>query len=208
VAEGILRQGTVVVWFRGSRGDVGGSDIDILVDFSAPVTLFEFARLRRHLQSLLGRPVDLVTRDALKPQLRERVLRGLKSLGHEIGRNTIKAILKDHGIAPAPERGTHTPWKTFLAAHWDGLAAADSFTVEVLTFGGLVRYVVFFVMKLRTRAVEIAGITCQPDEVWMTQLARNLTDAGDGFLRGVQYLILDRDPLYSAAFGACCGTAA
>jgi hypothetical protein len=27
------------------------------------------------------------------------------------------AILKDHGIEPAPERGTHMPWKTFLAAH-------------------------------------------------------------------------------------------
>ena len=34
----------------------------------------------------------------------------------------------------------------------------------------------------------------------MTQLARNLTDARDGFLHGVQYLILDRDPLYTAAF--------
>ena len=112
-----------------------------------------------------------------------RIRGGLKSLGHEVARNTIKAILKDHGIAPAPERGTKTPWKTFLAAHWDALAAADFFTVEVLTLGGLVRYVVFFVMKLKTRAVEIAGITCQPDEVWMTQLARNLTDAGDGFLR-------------------------
>ena len=55
-------------------------------------------------------------------------------------------------------------------------------------------------MKLKTRAVEIAGITCQPDEVWMTQVARNLTDADDGFLRDVQYLILDRDPLYTAAF--------
>ena len=55
-------------------------------------------------------------------------------------------------------------------------------------------------MKLKTRAVEIAGISCQPDELWMTQLARNLIDAGDGFLRGVQYLILDRNPLYSAAF--------
>ena len=129
-----------------------------------------------------------------------RIRGGLKSLGHEVARNTIKAILKDHGIAPAPERGTKTPWKTFLAAHWDGLAAADLFTVEVLTLGGLVRYVVFFVMKLKTRAVEIAGITRQPDEAWMTQLARNLTDARDGFLRGVQYLILDRDPLYTAAF--------
>ena len=78
---------------------------------------------------------------------------------HDVARNTIKAILQNHGIEPAPERGTKTPWKTFLAAHWDGLAAADYFTVEVLTWRGLVRYVVFFVMRLKTRTVEIAGIT-------------------------------------------------
>ena len=58
-----------------------------------------------------------------------RISGNLKSLGHEFARNTIKVILKDDGIAPAPERGTNMPWKTFLAAHWDGLAAADSFTV-------------------------------------------------------------------------------
>jgi hypothetical protein len=34
----------------------------------------------------------------------------------------------------------------------------------------------------------------------MMQLARNLTDPSDGFLRGVQYVILDRDPLYTKAF--------
>ena len=66
-----------------------------------------------------------------------RIRGGLKRLGHDMARNTIKAILKDHGIEPAPERGTKTPWKTFLAAHWDGLAAADFFTVEVPTLGGL-----------------------------------------------------------------------
>jgi transposase InsO family protein len=129
-----------------------------------------------------------------------RIRGGLKSLGHDIGRNTIKAILKDHGIEPAPERGTTIPWKTFLAAHWDGLAAADFFTVEVLTMRGLVRYVVFFVMKLKTRCVTIAGITHQPDETWMTQIVRNLTAADDGFLHGMQHVILDRDPLYTAAF--------
>jgi putative transposase len=129
-----------------------------------------------------------------------RIRGGLKRLGHDVARNTIKAILKDHGIEPAPARGTKTPWKTFLAAHWDGLAAADFFTVEVLTLRGLVRYGVFFVMKLKTRTVEIAGITRQPDEAWMTQVARNLTAAGDSFLRGMQHVILDRDPLYTAAF--------
>ena len=70
-----------------------------------------------------------------------------------------------------------------MAAHWDGLTAADFFTVEVLTWRGLVRYAVFFVMELKTRTVEIAGITRQPDDLWMTQMARNLTDVHDGFLR-------------------------
>jgi Integrase core domain len=58
----------------------------------------------------------------------------------------------------------------------------------------------FFVMKLKTGTVEIAGITSQPDEPWMTQMARNLTDPHDGFLRDAHHLILDRDPLYTAAF--------
>jgi hypothetical protein len=55
-------------------------------------------------------------------------------------------------------------------------------------------------MRLKTRAVEIAGITSDPDGMWMTQLARNLTDPSDGFLRGAEYIILDRDPLYTGAF--------
>jgi transposase InsO family protein len=129
-----------------------------------------------------------------------RIRGGLRHLGHDVARNTVKAILKDHGIEPAPERRTKMPWKTFLAAHWDVIAAADFFTVDVLTMAGLIRYVVLFVIKLNTRTMEIAGIASQPDENWMTQVARNLTDAEDGFLRGTEYVILDRDPLYTAAF--------
>ena len=37
------------------------------------------------------------------------------------------------------ERVRRTPWKAFLQAHWDGLAACDLFTVEVLTLAGLKR---------------------------------------------------------------------
>jgi len=39
-----------------------------------------------------------------------------------------------------------------------------------------------------------------PDEVWMKQLARNLVDPVDGFLRGAKYLIHARDPLFTEAF--------
>jgi transposase InsO family protein len=129
-----------------------------------------------------------------------RIRDALGNLGIELGRSTVKRILAAHGIEPAPERGRRTPWKTFLRAHWDAIAAADFFTVEVLTLGGLVRYSIFFVMELRTRRVEIAGITSQPCEAWMKQIARNVTDPFDGFLLNARHLILDRDPLYTAAF--------
>jgi len=39
-----------------------------------------------------------------------RIRGGLKRLGHDVARNTIKAILKDRGIEPAPERET-TLWR-------------------------------------------------------------------------------------------------
>jgi transposase InsO family protein len=59
---------------------------------------------------------------------------------------------------------------------------------------------VFFVVQLRTRAVEIVGIAVDPGETWMKQVARNLTDLVDGFLRSANCLIHDRDPLFSKAF--------
>ena len=90
-----------------------------------------------------------------------RIQGALANLGHEVARNTVKWILQDHGIDPAPERSQRTPWKTFLLAHWAGLAA-DFFTVDVLTLAGLTRYVVFFVIELETRRIQIAGIHPQP----------------------------------------------
>jgi len=129
-----------------------------------------------------------------------RIRGALANLGHEVARNTVKRILQDHGIQPAPERGRRTPWKTFLQAHWDGLAAADLFTVEVLTMEGLRRYFVLFVLELKTRRVKIAGIHHQPYGRWMEQMARSLSDAVDGFLRNTSHLVHDRDPLYTRAF--------
>ncbi len=95
-----------------------------------------------------------------------RIRGSLANLGHEIARNTVKRILRDHGIEPAPERSRRTPWKTFLQVHWEGLAAADLFSVEVLTLSGLKRYFVLFVIELKTRSVKIAGIHPQPNGDW------------------------------------------
>lgn len=80
------------------------------------------------------------------------------------------------------------------------LAAADFFTVEVWTPRGLVTFYVFFVVELATRRIDIAGITPNPDEAWMIQVGRNLTDPVDGFLAEKELLILDRDSRFSPTF--------
>ncbi len=140
-----------------------------------------------------------------------RIQGALANLDFSICATTIKRILREAGIEPAPERSKKSTWNEFIRNHWDSLAACDFFTVEVWTPFGLVRYAVFFVIDLSTRRVEIAGVAPDPYGSWMVQVARNLTDGLDEFLNEKRYLIHDRDPLYTAQFtstlaaaGVCC----
>jgi putative transposase len=129
-----------------------------------------------------------------------RIQGALQNLGHEMGRGTIAKVLKEAGVDPAPDRQKRSTWKEFLRTHWDVLAAADFFSVEMWTVLGLVRYHVFFLVRLATREIHIAGIIPEPQGRWMKQMARNLTDGMDGFLNGCRYLIHDRASLFSAEF--------
>ncbi len=129
-----------------------------------------------------------------------RLRDALGNLGHVVGRNTIKRILSEHGLEPAPERSKRMPWKTFIKAHLGAIAATDFFNVEVLSLAGLIRYSVLFVLDVKSRRVHIACVVRQPLGAWMKQVARNLTDSVDGFLRGMRYLIHDRDPLFTREF--------
>src|SRR5881296_3524614 len=129
-----------------------------------------------------------------------RIQGALANLGHVLAHGTIANILKHHGIEPAPERSRKTTWKEFLSRHWGQIVASDFFTVEVWTRAGLQRFVVLFFIELSTRRVEVGGIARVANGLWMTQIARNLTDAVDGFFIGKRYLIHDRDPLYTGDF--------
>src|SRR2546426_4766452 len=129
-----------------------------------------------------------------------RIQGALANVGHAVARTTIADILKRHGIEPAPERSRKTTWKEFLARHWEQIVATDFFTVEVWTCTGLQRFIVLFFVELSTRRVQLGGIAKFPNGLWMSQIARNLTDAVDGFFTGKRYLIHDRDPLYTTEF--------
>jgi len=130
----------------------------------------------------------------------DRIQGALANLGHKISDSAVANILRQHGIEPAPERKRQTTWQTFLKAHWDVLASVDFTTIEVWTKKGLVTYYLLFFMGLATRRVHLAGITANPDEDWMLQIARNVTDAEQGFLRGKRYLLMDRDSKFSETY--------
>jgi putative transposase len=92
-----------------------------------------------------------------------RIRGALRNLGHRVGRTTIADILKRNGIDPAPERGKRRTWSRFLKAHWDLLAAADFFTVEVWGLRGPVTFYVFFMIELETLRItpQRSEISCR-----------------------------------------------
>jgi putative transposase len=78
----------------------------------------------------------------------------LQRLGYTISDQTIRNILKRHGIPPAPERKKTTTWQECIRTHMDGLVTC---------------YILFFI-HLASRKVHMAGMTPHPDQRWMAQI--------------------------------------
>src|SRR6516225_10744999 len=103
----------------------------------------------------------------------DRIVGALANLGYRGSGQTVGNILRRHNIAPAPERSRTTSWKEFIRSHIDVLVGADFFTVEVLTWRGLVTYYVLVFIEVGSRRVALGGIAGHPDSWWMEQLASN-----------------------------------
>ena len=130
----------------------------------------------------------------------DRIVGALANLGYDVSDQTVGNVLKRHGIAPAPKRSQTTTWKEFIQSHMAVLAGIDFFTVEVLTWRGLVTYYVLFFIHLESRRVSLAGITRHPDQAWMQQMARNATGEEWGFLEQRRYVLHDRDAKFCSVF--------
>ena len=165
---------------------------------------FDGSKLRKS----LGRPrVDTQLEDWVVKMAKEnrgwgydRIAGALAELGYNISDQTVGNILKRRGVPPTPDRQKTTTWKEFIRSHMSVLWGTDFFSTEVWTLGGLVTFYVLFLIELDTREVHLAGVTSHPNEVWMMQMARNLTMDEWGILKPGQYLIHDRDTKYCAAF--------
>jgi putative transposase len=126
-----------------------------------------------------------------------RIQGELARLGHAIAASTVWEILHAAGIDPAPRRAGPT-WRQFLTAQAHAIIACDFLVVETVLLQRL--YVLVFI-EHGTRRLHLAGVTARPTGAWATQQARNLAmDLGDR-LGTLRFLIHDRDPVFTTAFG-------
>ena len=132
----------------------------------------------------------------------DRIVGALANLGYHVSDQTVGNVLERHGLAPAPKGSQNTTWKEFIRRHMAVMAGIDFFTVEVLTWRGLVTYYILFFIHLESRRVCLAGITRHPDQAWMEQMARNATDESWGYLNQRRYVLHDRDTKFCASFRA------
>ncbi len=125
-----------------------------------------------------------------------RIAGEMKKLGHKLCAGTVRNILIKNGLPPAPQRKGMS-WRRFIKSHLDVAWAADFFTDEVWTLGGLVTFYTLFLIHLKTRRVHIAGCSANPDSAWVKQQARDFSMRLDDIDEKCRYVIHDRDASFA-----------
>ena len=131
-----------------------------------------------------------------------RIRGEMMKLGVRPAARTIAAILKRHGLGPAPKRSANPAWKEFISDHLDEVVATDFLTADVWGWLGKRTVYVLFAIHLGTRRVHLVGVSENPDETFVTQTARHDTMVDVGWLArvGAKYLVHDRDTKFCSTW--------
>jgi putative transposase len=125
----------------------------------------------------------------------KRIAGELKGVGVTVSATSVRKVLLEAGMRPAPERA-RSSWRAFLRAQAASVLVCDFLTVETAFLQRI--YVLFFI-SLATRRIEYIACTANPDGRWAAQQARNLVmQLSDQ--EPCRFLIHDRDTKFSYAF--------
>jgi transposase InsO family protein len=153
----------------------------------------------------VGRPpIDCEVRELIRRLAREnprwgyqRIVGELKGLGIAVSATTVRNVLRAGAMGPTPRAGP--TWRGFVRAQAHSVIAVDFFTVDTVWLQRL--YVLFFI-ELGSRRVHLAGCTRHPDELWVTQQARQVAWSFSERAEPVRFLIRDRDRKFTRSFDA------
>ncbi len=83
------------------------------------------------------------------------------------------------------------------------MLATDFFSVDTIL---LRRYYVLFVIEVERRVVHLLGVTTNPDNPWVTQVARSFVSDLEEAGRRFRFLVRDRDTKFTSSFDAVLGS--
>jgi putative transposase len=131
-----------------------------------------------------------------------RIQGELLKLGCRCSHGTVRNVLRQHGLLPAPRRSQRS-WREFVRQHADQILAVDFFTVETVW---LQRLHVLFFLDIGSRCIHLAGCTAAPTGAWVVQQARQLCwKLQDGELQA-RFLLRDHDAKFTTGFDEVFGS--
>lgn len=129
-----------------------------------------------------------------------RILGELRKLGiTRISRQTVKVILKEHGLDPGPQRGAGS-WDEFLTIHAHTLWQCDFVSKPMWTIQGLVDLYFLVFLHLGTRRCWISPCTAHPDSAWVTRQAVNFQMEAEDMALAPRIVMRDNDRKFTAQF--------
>ena len=132
----------------------------------------------------------------------KRIVGEIRKLGVTIVKSTVSAILRRHGIPPAPKRGRVSDDERSVIHDPATTAAIDFAKVLIIDKGIICLMSVLIAIHLKSREIQIVNVAHDPDGSITEQYAKNLTMAVVGFFHrlGILTVIMDRDPIYTQKF--------
>ena len=194
-------------------GKVIGRAIEELITIVSPSTFYRWVREEKH-----GKPKPKNPKGGQrKPkEIREiviqvakttgfgytRILGDLRKLGiKKISRQTVRNILKEEGIQPAPDR-TSDKWDNFIKRHAETLWAVDFFSVKTVTTRGLRDMYVMVWLCMTSREVIVSDATEHPNSAWVVKQADRFVDHTASREKKPDIIMHDRDTKFTKEFTA------